>query len=107
LAACIFVLCVTGSFASRSNVFDVWLALGFGALGYLMHVFHFSVPSFILGLILGSMIETHLRQALIISGGSFGVFVTSPIALAFLCAAGLSVAYAIWQGARIRALAQR
>jgi len=105
LATCIFVLCVTGSFASRSNVFDVWLALGFGALGYAMHVLRFSVPSFVLGLILGSMIETHLRQALIISSGSFGVFVTSPIALAFLAAACLSIAYSIWQGARLRSLA--
>jgi putative tricarboxylic transport membrane protein len=104
LATCIFVLCVTGSFASRSNVFDVWLALGFGVLGYLMHVNGFSVPSFVLGLILGSMIETHLRQALIISGGSFGVFLTSPIALAFLCAGALSIAYAVWQGGRLRAL---
>ncbi len=102
LATCIFVLCVAGSFASRSNVFDVWLALGFGALGYVMQRFGFSVPSFILGLILGSMIETHLRQALIISNGSFSVFVTSPLALAFLCAAVLSVAYALWQGARLR-----
>jgi putative tricarboxylic transport membrane protein len=107
VATCIFVLCVTGSFASRSNVFDVWLALGFGLIGYLMHVFGFSVPSFVLGLILGSMIETHLRQALIISGGSFGVFLTSPISLVFLLAAVLSIAYAVWQGGRVRALAQR
>jgi putative tricarboxylic transport membrane protein len=107
VAACIFVLCVTGSFASRSNVFDVWLALGFGVIGYLMHVFRFSVPSFVLGLILGSMIETHLRQALIISNGSFSVFLTSPISLVFLCAAVFSIAYAVWQGGRVRALAQR
>jgi putative tricarboxylic transport membrane protein len=104
LATCILVLCVTGSFASRSNVFDVWLALGFGALGYVMHAFRFSIPAFVLGLILGGIIETHLRQALIISSGSFGVFLTSPIALAFLLASGLSIGYAVWQGARLRAL---
>ena len=68
-----------------------------------MHVFRFSVPSFVLGLILGSMIETHLRQALIISGGSFGVFLSSPIALGFLCAGALSIAYAVWQRGRLGA----
>jgi len=91
LAASIFVLCVVGAYASRSNVFDVWMTLLFGAVGYTMDALGYSIPS----LILGGMIETNARQALIISHGSFAAFLASPVSAVFLVAAVLSVLYAL------------
>jgi putative tricarboxylic transport membrane protein len=102
LATSIFVLCIVGAYASRSNVFDVWITLLFGAVGYFMEALGYSIPSLILGLILGGMIETNARQALIISHGSFGVFLTSPISASLLAAGVLSLLYAVRTQGRVR-----
>ncbi|HLJ58469.1 MAG TPA: tripartite tricarboxylate transporter permease [bacterium] len=95
LAASIFVLCMVGAYTARSNVFDVWMTLLFGAVGYFMDALGYSIPSLILGLILGGVIETNARQALIISHGSFGVFLSSPISASLLAASVLSILYAL------------
>src|SRR5699024_1507113 len=63
----ILVLCAVGSFAVSNRIFEVGVLLLFGMIGYWMKKNDFSLASFILGIILGPMIETNLRQAVTIS----------------------------------------
>ena len=53
--------------------------LFFGVGGYLMRKYKYEAAALILGYVLGPMIERSLRQSLLISDGSFAIFVTRPI----------------------------
>lgn len=71
-------------------VFDVRLLLLFGVLGYLMRRFDFPAAPLILAMVLGFMIETSLRRSLILSDGSWLIFLTRPISVVLLVLALLS-----------------
>ncbi|MEW6661026.1 MAG: tripartite tricarboxylate transporter permease [Bacillota bacterium] len=86
LGPLILMLCILGTFAIRNNIMDVWFALLFGVIGYVLEKYHFPLAPIILGLVLGGMAEQELRRALIMSGGKWGVFLQSPIALSLLIA---------------------
>ncbi|MCS7233571.1 MAG: tripartite tricarboxylate transporter permease [Synergistetes bacterium] len=83
----ISVLCIVGSYALQNNVYDVLFMIIFGLLGYAMEKGGFPVSPIVLSLILGSMIETNFRKALIISGGLGNLFIsffTRPISLVII-----------------------
>lgn len=80
----VLVFCVVGSYAINQNMFDVWMAVGFGILGYIMKRFDFPVAPLLIAFILEPIMEQGFRQSLLISGGSFDIFIKSPISLAFL-----------------------
>ncbi len=97
LSPIILLLSVVGAYAMRGNIFDVWLALGFGALGYVMHRGGFPAAPVILALILGPMAEENYRRALVMSDGSAMIFFQRPIAVALLALALMSVAGTAWR----------
>ncbi len=74
LTPCIFVLCVVGSFAMRNNIFDVWVMLISGIIGYFLTKVKVPTSPAILGLILGPMAEKNFRTALLKSSGDPSVF---------------------------------
>ena len=80
LAPLIFVLCVTGGYAPTQDMHDVWLILIFGVAGYLMRKLDYPMEPMVLAIVLGPLAETSMRQALLISDGSFSIFFTRPIA---------------------------
>lgn len=90
----IVALCVVGTFGNNSRVFDAAAAVLFGVVGYLMQKFEFPLPPFILGFILESLIETNLIRGLMVSGGSFLPFLSSPIGDVFLAVALASIIFA-------------
>jgi putative tricarboxylic transport membrane protein len=63
----------------NNNPADIFVMLGFGVFGFYAERFGFSLAPLVLGFVLGPLMETSLRQSLILSGGSFGIFVTRPI----------------------------
>jgi putative tricarboxylic transport membrane protein len=75
----IFVLCVVGSFAIASRLFDVWVMLGFGVLGYVLRRFKYPVAPLVLGMVLGDLMEKGLRRGLVLSDGNLTPFFTRPI----------------------------
>lgn len=87
----IMVCCVVGAYSSNSRVYDVWCVLLFGLLGLLFKKLKVPTTPLIIGFILGKMAEENLRRALMASAGSWSVFVTRPISLAFLLVALASV----------------
>jgi putative tricarboxylic transport membrane protein len=85
----IFLFCLVGSYSIDNNVGDVIIMLVFGIVGYLMKKFRYEGAPLVLALVLGKMLETTLRQSLILSRGEFSIFVSRPISLAFLIVAAL------------------
>jgi len=77
----IFTLCVVGSFAIQSRIFDVRVMVFFGILGFLMNEMEYPVAPMILGLILGTMLDTNFRRALVIAEGEILPFFSRPICL--------------------------
>jgi len=86
----IVVFASVGAFTVNNNVFDVWMMLGFGVLGYVMTKLKYPIVPLVLALVLGRLAENSLRQSLMLSGGSVAIFVTRPIALLFVSAAILA-----------------
>jgi len=76
----IILLCTVGSYAVQNgNMFDVWTMLLFGVLGYVMTKFGFSVPSLLIGFILGRDLEKYFVDSIKGAGGSLGIFFSRPI----------------------------
>lgn len=91
LAPIIMSLCVVGSYAIRNNPFDVVLMLAFGFVGYFLKKQGFSLASMVLGIILGPMVESELRRALMLSGGHFLPLLQRPLSLFFFALILLSL----------------
>jgi putative tricarboxylic transport membrane protein len=91
VALAIVVLSVIGSLAINNNFFDVWLMLGFGALGYVFDRARIPTAPMVIGLVLGFLLDSSLAQALLIGYGEWTVFLKSPIAAGLLLVALLSI----------------
>ena len=73
LGSVIIVLMLIGVYSIHGRMFDVYLMLGFGAVGWVMDKLKFPLPPVVLGLILGGFAEENLRLALRIGRGDWGV----------------------------------
>lgn len=73
LGSVIIVLMLIGVYSIHGRMFDVYLMLGFGAIGYVMDKLKFPLPPVVLGLILGGFAEENLRLALRIGRGNWMV----------------------------------
>lgn len=82
----ILILSCFGIYSLSNSSFDVLLGAGFGVVGYVLMKLECSPAPFILGLILGPMLEENVRRALLISHGDPITFITSPISAGFLAA---------------------
>ena len=78
------LFCILGAYSINQSVFDVWVMLGFGVIGYLLRKLDFPLAPAILGLILGPQLEKSLRTSLEMSAGDFTIFLTRPITLSLL-----------------------
>lgn len=78
---------MVGVYAVHGNTFDLVLGTLIGGIGYLLRVMNFPIAPFILGFVLGDMMEQNLRRALSISDGEIGVLFASPIAIGLWVAA--------------------
>jgi putative tricarboxylic transport membrane protein len=91
LAPIIILFCVVGTFSVQNSMVDVMIMFGFGILGYFMSKLDISVAPLVVGMILGGMLDTSMHQSLLIGGGSWGVFLTSPVAVVLLIIALFSI----------------
>ena len=105
IAAGIMGFAILGAFAIRNLMFDVWLTLAFGAIGYVMKKLDFPVAPVILAMVLGYLIESNYRTALVSSQGDYSIFLTDPVSLLFLVLSLVSVLVPLRRAWRRRALA--
>src|SRR5436190_1750863 len=80
LTPVIVVICAVGAYAVHSSMIDIWYMLIFGVVGYAFKKLDYPLAPLVLALVLGDLAENALRQSLIMSQGTPGIFVTRPIA---------------------------
>ena len=83
----ILTFCCIGLYTLNNNNFDVYMAAGFGIVGYLFYKLSCEPAPLLLGFILGPMMEENLRRALLISRGEWSTFATRPLSAGLLLAA--------------------
>lgn len=89
----ILVFCLVGTFAVHNHIFDVWVALCFGILGFVLDRTKVPLGPFVIGFVLSGIAEEELRAGLMTSNGSWAPLFTRPIALSFLL---ISVAFFVF-----------
>ncbi len=87
----VFVLCVIGPFALTQRLFDIYVMVGFGVLGFLLRQMRFPMPPLVLGIILGDLLDKNLRRALTLSDGELAPFFTRPISAVFVLLIALTI----------------
>ena len=80
----ILFIALIGAYVINGSEMDLYLMLFFGVVGYLMRKFDYEPAPLILAYVLSPILEDSLRQSLIISSGSMGIFISRPIAAGFL-----------------------
>ncbi|MBI2297226.1 MAG: tripartite tricarboxylate transporter permease [Betaproteobacteria bacterium] len=80
LGPLIVLVCLAGTYGVNNNPIDILVMAAFGVAGYLMTKFSYDPAPLVLGFVLGPIVETSLRQSLILSQGSFLIFFGRPIA---------------------------
>lgn len=95
LVPTILLFSFIGAYAISNSLFDSFTTLGFGVFGFVMLRFGFPVAPLVLALILGPLAEDKLRQALVMSKGSWMIFVEHKIALVILILAAVSLIFTV------------
>jgi len=83
----IMLFCLIGVYTVNNNVFDIFVMIFFGGVGYFMKRLDFEPAPFILAVVLGPIFEEALRQSLTMSRGDFSIFFSRPISLGFMAVA--------------------
>src|SRR5207245_5118043 len=98
----VLVLCVVAAYADNNNLFDVWVVVGAGIIGWAMRALDFNPAPLVLGLVLGPVLERSFLQALTIARGEVsGLWASGPAAVL------LAAAVMAFVAAAVSALAQR
>jgi len=100
LLAAIYALIFSGIYSIDHSLFDLYLVLLAGMLGYVMRLFGFPFLPLVLGLVLGYMIEANYRRSLLLTNGDHIVFVQDPVAVGLLVTALLFVVGSAWRDIR-------
>jgi len=90
----ILFFCCVGTYSVNNSLDDVFITATFGLMGYIMLRLELEPAPLLLGFILGPMLEENFRRALLLSRGSFAIFVTRPIAGTLF---GLIMLFVVWQ----------
>ncbi|MEM7721182.1 MAG: tripartite tricarboxylate transporter permease [Pseudomonadota bacterium] len=98
----VLLLAIGASFATRGNMFDVWVALGAGVAGYVMRRTGLNPAAFVIAFVLTSGAEQALRQSLLLSDNGALIFVERPVAAGFLTLAILVLVHRIYRVRRAR-----
>lgn len=92
----IFVLCAVGSFAIAGRLFDIYVMLAFGLIGFALRHYGYPMAPLVLGIVLGDLLEKNLRRALILSDGDLTPFFTRPIAGTVAALIVATIAWRVW-----------
>ena len=87
----IFVLCTVGAYAIASRMFDVYVMLAFGVVGFALRQLNFPMAPLVLGIVLGDLLEKSLRRGLVLSDGDLLPFFTRPISFVMFALVALTI----------------
>ncbi|OSQ35445.1 tripartite tricarboxylate transporter permease [Thalassospira mesophila] len=74
-------LCIVGAFSLNYGTFNIWIALIFGVIGYLMRKNDYPTGPFILAVVLAPLAENYFRQSIMLAQGSWSIFINRPVSL--------------------------
>lgn len=83
----IILFCLIGVYSVNNSVFDIYLMVIFGVLGYLLKKFDFEPAPLVMAYVLSPIFETSFRQSLTLSGGDLSIFLSRPVSLACMVTA--------------------
>jgi putative tricarboxylic transport membrane protein len=89
----ILVLCAIGTYALAARMFDVWVMVAFGLIGFVLRQFNYPMAPLVLGIVLGDLLEKNLRRGLVLSDGDLLPFVTRPISAVLVVTIALVIAF--------------
>lgn len=89
----ILLMCIVGAFTANNRVFDAWVLFVVGVVGYVLIQSGLNVTPMVLGFILGRIVESNFRTAVISGHGSIAGLFYSPIALAMIAFGVLMAAF--------------
>lgn len=92
------MLCVVGAYALNNSYFDIIIMAAAGVLGFFFRKGGFPAGPFILGLLLGNMLESNFRRSLVMSQGSLSIFFTRPITLVLILLIAFTFLYPFIKG---------
>lgn len=81
LSAIVTALCILGAYSLNYGMFNVWIILIFGVIGYFIKKFNYPTGPLILSVVLAPLTENYFRQSLMLSQGSYSIFLTRPVSL--------------------------
>lgn len=87
----VLILCIFGSYAVNNALLDILIMIAMGALGYLMLKLSIPAAPFLIGFILGPLLEDSFRQSLRLSEGGYSIFFGSLICWVFWGLAAISI----------------
>jgi len=90
----ILVFCAVGSYSMNNSIFDVYMMIVFGVIGFLMKRTGFEPAVLVLAFVIGPILEQSLRQSLLLGDGSFTIFFTRPISATMMAISLLLIASA-------------
>ena len=90
IAAIVATICLIGAYASENSMFPVYIATAFGVIGYVLRKARIPLAPIVLALVLGELMESNFRRAMVISHGGYDIFYTHPLTLIFLIVAVLA-----------------
>ncbi|MFT3955163.1 MAG: tripartite tricarboxylate transporter permease [Piscinibacter sp.] len=96
IAPVIIVICAIGAYTVHSSMFDVWMMLVFGVLGYLFKKLKYPLAPLVLALVLGDMAEASFRQAMLLSQGSLAIFWSNGLVGSIVALALAMLVWPLW-----------
>jgi len=88
IAPIIVVVCAIGAFTVHNAIFDVWMMVVFGVLGYAFKKLQYPLAPLVLAIVLGDAAEASFRQAMLMSQGALSIFFSNQL-VGFLTAVAL------------------
>jgi putative tricarboxylic transport membrane protein len=93
IAPIIMVVCAIGAYTVKTNLFDVWMMLVFGVIGYVFKKLNYPLAPLVLAIVLGDRAEASFRQSMLISQGDLSVFFANGLVGSMT---GLALLLLIW-----------
>lgn len=81
ITAIVAAICLLGTYSESKDIFSIWVAVGFGVVGYVLQKVRIEPAPIILALVLGYLMESNFRRAMVMSGDEISIFYMHPISM--------------------------
>ena len=96
----VFVVCYLGAYTVNAQMFDIWVMLIFGVIGYGLEYARVPIAPFVVGMVLAPLAEGELRTGLMAADGRFSAILERPIAMSFMVVAVAALAWSLYRSRR-------